>query len=161
MSDDTPEEAIERGLEAYFAGDTITDLLAGIDVNALAEGEALDDVVEYEQLGKALGAVVGRAAIKSASNSGLPGRLVKESLGSELGGRVGETIAAALVEHGDPEALAAQLQAVSDPERLDQLAAAVEDAIAETGIAEADVEEFGSATEEGWTAIDVEGESDE
>jgi hypothetical protein len=156
MSDDTPEEAIERGLEAYFAGDTITDLLDGIDVDALADGEALDDAVEYEQLGKVLGALIGRAAAKGVSNSGLLGRVVKESVGKEMGGRVGEAAAAALVEYGDTEALAEEIRGVTDPERLDHLTEEFDDAVAG-----ADAEEFESMDETAWTEIEVEDESEE
>ena len=90
MADDTPEEAIERGMEAYFAGDTIKELLEGVDVEALADGAAFDDAVEYERLGKVLGALIGRAAAKGASSSGLLGRIVKESAGSEVGGGAGQ-----------------------------------------------------------------------
>lgn len=156
MSDDTPEEAIERGMEAYFAGDTITDLLDGIDIDALADGAALDDAVEYEQLGNVLGALIGRAAAKGVSDSGLLGRIVKESVGKEMGGRVGEAAAAALVEHGSPEALAEQIRSVTDPERLDRFAEGVNGAVAGSNI-----EEFGSMDETDWTEIDVEDESEE
>lgn len=152
MSDDTPEDAIERGLEAYFAGDTITDLLEGIDVDALAEGEALDDAVEYEQLGKALGALIGRTAAKGVSNSGLLGRFVKESLGSEVGGRVGEVAAAALVEQGTPEALAEQLQGLAN---VDQPTEAVDETTARPG-----AEEFGAIGDD-WTEIDIEDATNE
>lgn len=148
MADDTPEEAIERGLEAYFAGDTITDLLDGIDIDALRDGAALDDAVEYEQLGKALGAVIGRAAAKGASNSGLLGRVVEESVGTEMGGRAGEAVAAVLVEHGTPEALAEQIQGVTDAQQRDQLVEDITGAIAGT--------EGEPANEADWTEIEVE-----
>lgn len=147
MSEDTPEEAIERGLDAYFAGETITDVLDGIDVDALADGAPLDDAIEYEQLGKALGALIGRAAAKGASNSGLLGTFVKESAGSEIGGRAGEAFAAALTEHGDVKALTAHLRQLTNTEQLDRL---VEEAIAGS-----DVETLGG-DETDWTEIEVE-----
>ncbi len=149
MSDDTPEEAIERGLEAYFAGDTIKDLLDGIDIDALAEGAPLDDAVEYEQLGRVLGALIGRAAAKGMSNRGILGRFVKESLGSEVGGRVGEAVVAALVERGGLEALAEQIRGVADAEQLDGLTEEIDGVVAESGI-----EELGDESD--WTEIDVE-----
>lgn len=155
MSDDTSEDAIERGLEAYFAGETVKDLLEGIDVDALADGEALGDAVEYEQLGKALGALIGRAAAKSMSSSGVLGRFVKESFGSEVGGRAGEMVAVRLVEHGNPEALAEQLQRVSDGEQFDRLGQEIGDAIAGSA-----VEELGAADETDFTEIDVVDEND-
>ena len=149
MSDDTPEDAIERGLEAYFAGDTITDLLDGIDIDALAEGAPLDDAVEYEQLGKALGAVIGRAAARGAGNTGLFGRAVKESMGTEVGGRAGESVAAALVEYGDSTALAAQLRGLTDAQGRDQFIEEITEVIAGT--------EDEPANEADWTEIEVEG----
>ena len=153
MSEDTPEKAIERGLEAYFAGDTLDDLLDGIDIEALAEGAALDDAVEYEQLGKVLGALIGRVAAKGLSNSGLLGRIVKESVGSELGGRAGEAAAAALVEYGDG-ALVEQAQELADPERLDRLTADVDAALTDAGLGGRGPE--GGSMEDDWTEIDVE-----
>ena len=154
MADDTPEEAIERGMEAYFAGDTIKELLEGIDVEALAEGAALDDAVEYERLGRVLGALVGRLAAKGASTSGLLGRVVKESAGSEVGGRVGEAAAVALVENVDIDALAEQVQSIGDGERLGE---GLGDAIRGTGAA------FGpeASTDADWTEIDVEDASED
>lgn len=149
MSDDTPEEAIERGLDAYFAGDTITDLLDGIDVDALADGASLDDAVAYEQLGKALGAVVGRAAVRGVSTTGLLGRVVRESVGSEVGGRVGKAAVATLVEYGDSEELVGAVRRTLDPERLDQLA----DDLPESGVAHI---EDDPASESDWTEIEVE-----
>jgi hypothetical protein len=146
MADDTPEEALERGMEAYFAGDTITDLLEGIDIEALADGAALDDAVEYEQLGRVLGALIGRAAAKGASSSGLLGRFVKESAGSEVGGRVGAAAAAALVENADIDALAEKIQRVADGEQFD-------------GLDDAAGPDAASPPATEWTEIDVE-ESD-
>lgn len=153
MSDDTPEAAIERGLEAYFAGETVTDLLDGIDIDALVEGAPLDDAVEYEQLGKALGALIGRTAIKRVSNNGLLGRFLKESLGSEVGGRVGEALVVTLAERADAKALTEQMQGLTDTGRLDRLTGQVSGIIAESG-----VEELGGETadEFDWTDIDVE-----
>lgn len=158
MSDDTPEEAIERGLEAYFAGDTLTDLLEGIDIDALVEGAALDDAVEYEQLGKALGALIGRAAAKGISSSGLFGRLVKESVGSELGGRAGEAAAVALVEQGNSNALIEGVRGLSDPEQLDSLLEDLDAMLADAGL---DADAASGVDETDWTKIDVGDESAE
>lgn len=152
MVDDTPEEALERGMEAYFAGDTITELLEGIDVEALAEGAALDDAVEYERLGKVLGALLGRTAAKGASTNGLLGRFVKESAGSEVGGRVGEAAAVALVENVDIDALAEQVRAVADGEGLDGLGDAAAGSGATVGAA---------STDSDWTDIEVEDASED
>jgi hypothetical protein len=152
MADDTPEEAIERGMEAYFAGDSIKELLEGVDVEALADGAAFDEAVEYERLGKVLGALLGRAAAKGASSSGLLGRVVKESAGSEVGGRVGEAAAVALVENIDIDALAEQVRTITDGEQLDRLGEGIGDSIAGSGAA------FGAAesADTEWTEIDVE-----
>jgi hypothetical protein len=155
MADDTPEEAIERGMEAYFAGDTITDLLEGIDVEALAEGAALDDAVEYEQLGKAFGALVGRAAAKGASTSGLLSRFVKESAGSEVGGRVGEAAAVALVENVDIDTLAEQVRTATDAERLDRLGGEIGNAVVDASTASG-----AASTDTDWTDIEVEDASE-
>ena len=154
MADDTPEEAIERGMEAYYAGDALKELIEGVDIEALAEGAALDDAVEYERLGKVLGALVGRLAAKGASSSGLLGRVVKESAGSELGGRVGEAAAVALVENVDVDALAEQVRTIGDSERLGE---GLGDAVRGTEMA------FGPSdgTDTDWTEIDVEDPDEE
>jgi hypothetical protein len=147
MADDTPEEAIERGMEAYFAGDTIKELLEGIDIEALADGAALDDAVEYERLGRVLGAFAGRAAAKGASSSGLLGRFAKESAGSEVGGRVGEAAAVALVENIDIDALAEQARTITDGEQFDGLGERVAGSGAAFGAESPNTE---------WTEIEVE-----
>ena len=157
MADDTPEEAIERGMAAYFAGDTIKELLEGVDVEALADGAALDDAVEYERLGRVLGALVGRTAAKGASSSGVLGRVVKESAGSEVGGRVGEAAAVALVENVDIDALAEQVRTISDGDGFDRLGEGIGDAVGGTTAAFGATEPTGSD----WTEIEVEDASEE
>lgn len=152
MPTDTPEDAIERGLEAYVAGDALKELLDGVDLEALAEGAALDDAVEYEQLGRTLGRLVGRAATKGITDSGLLGRLAKETVGSEVGAEAGEAAAAALVEHGDPEAVAEGARALADPEYLDRFAEELEAVLTGAG-----VERFrpSDSVDEDWTEIEV------
>ena len=142
MSDDTAERAIERGLDAYFAGDTVADLLESIDIDALVEGAPLDDAVEYERLGKALGAILGRAAARGVSNTSLFGRIVRESVGSEVGGRVGEVAVSAFVEYTNPQELVEDLQGAVDSEQLDEFTVESDDAAA--------------TDESDWTTIDVE-----
>lgn len=144
MSDDTAEKAIERGLDAYFAGDTVKDLLESIDIDALVEGAPLDDAVEYERLGKVLGAILGRAAARGVSNTSLFGRLVRESVGSEVGGRVGKAAVTALVEYANPQELIEDLQGAVDTEGLDEFTT------------DADNADPVSDSEPDWTTIDVE-----
>ncbi|EMA42705.1 hypothetical protein [Halococcus saccharolyticus] len=158
MSDDTPEEAIERGLAAYFASDVLEDIMEALDIDALAEGAALDDAVEYEQLGRTLGKLIGRAAAKGVNNNGLLGRIVTETAGTEVGGRAGEAAAVALVEHGDANAAierARGLMAAGDVDELaDEIGAMVEDA----GTDGADA---GPPADADWTEIEVEERSEE
>jgi|AntDeeMetagen134_2_1112570.scaffolds.fasta_scaffold00694_7 hypothetical protein len=158
MSDDTPEEAIERGLAAYFASDVLEDIMEALDIDALAEGAALDDAVEYERLGRTLGKLIGQATAKGVNNSGLLGRIVTETAGSEVGGRAGEAAATALVEHGDLGGAAERSReaiAAGDIDRLaDEIGAVVEGA----GLDGADA---GPSADADWTEIDVEDASEE
>lgn len=158
MSDDTPEEAIERGLAAYFASDVLEDIMEALDIDALAEGAALDDAVEYERLGRTLGKLIGRAAAKGVNNSGLLGRIMTETAGTEVGGRAGEAAAVALVEHGDADAAVERVRGLIATGNVaglaDEIGAMVEDA-------SRDGPNAGPSADADWTEIEVEEHSEE
>ncbi|WP_049902271.1 hypothetical protein [Halococcus agarilyticus] len=153
MSDDDAEKAIERGLAAYFASDVLEDVMEALDIEALAEGAAFDDAVEYERLGRTLGKLIGRAAAKGVNNSGLLGRIVTETAGSEVGGRAGEAAAVALVEHGDVAGTVEQIQGLLAAGDFDELAEGIETLVEDSGFEEADA---GPSAETDWTEIEVE-----
>lgn len=152
MSDDEAEKAIERGLAAYFASDVLEDVMEALDIEALADGAALDDV-EYERLGRTLGKLIGRAAAKGVNNSGLLGRLVTETAGSEVGGRAGEPAAVALVEHGDVAGAVEQIQGLLAAGEIDELAEGIGAFVEDVEFEAADA---GPSAETDWTEIEVE-----
>ena len=152
MSDDEAEKAIERGLAAYFASDVLEDVMEALDIEALADGAALDDV-EYERLGRTLGNLIGRAAAKGVNNSGLLGRLVTETAGSEVGGRAGEAAAVALVEHGDVAGAVEQIQGLLAAGEIDELAEGIGAFVEDVEFEAADA---GPSAEADWTEIEVE-----
>ena len=152
MSDDEAEKAIERGLAAYFASDVLEDVMEALDIEALADGAALDDV-EYERLGRTLGNLIGRAAAKGVNNSGLLGRLVTETAGSEVGGRAGEAAAVALVEHGDVAGAVEQIQGLLAAGEIDELAEGIGAFVEDVEFEAADA---GPSAETDWTEIEVE-----
>ena len=153
MSDDEAEKAIERGLAAYFASDVLEDVMEALDIEALADGAALDDAVEYERLGRTLGNLIGRAAAKGVNNSGLLGRLVTETAGSEVGGRAGEAAAVALVEHGDVGGAVEQIQGLLAAGEIDELAEGIGAFVEDVEFEAADA---GPSAETDWTEIEVE-----
>ena len=153
MSDDEVEKAIERGLAAYFASDVLEDVMEALDIEALADGAALDDAVEYECLGRTLGKLIGRAAAKGVNNSGLLGRLVTETAGSEVGGRAGEAAAVALVEHGDVGGAVEQIQGLLAAGEIDELAEGIGAFVEDVEFEAADA---GPSAEADWTEIEVE-----
>lgn len=153
MSDDEVEKAIERGLAAYFASDVLEDVMEALDIEALADGAALDDAVEYECLGRTLGKLIGRAAAKGVNNSGLLGRLVTETAGSEVGGRAGEAAAVALVEHGDVAGAVEQIQGLLAAGEIDELAEGIGAFVEDVEFEAADA---GPSAETDWTEIEVE-----
>ena len=152
MSDDEAEKAIERGLAAYFASDVLEDVMEALDIEALADGAALDDV-EYERLGRTLGNLIGRAAAKGVNNSGLLGRLVTETAGSEVGGRAGEAAAVALVEHSDVGGAVEQIQGLLAAGEIDELAEGIGAFVEDVEFEAADA---GPSAETDWTEIEVE-----
>ena len=153
MSDDEVEKAIERGLAAYFASDVLEDVMEALDIEALADGAALDDAVEYERLGRTLGKLIGRAAAKGVNNSGVLGRLVTETAGSEVGGRAGEAAAVALVEHGDVGGAIEQIQGLLAAGEIDELAEGIGAFVEDVEFEAADA---GPSAETDWTEIEVE-----
>ena len=152
MSDDTPEEAIERGLAAYFASDVLEDIMEALDIDALAEGAALDDAVEYERLGRTLGKLIGRAAAKGVNNTGLLGRIVTETAGTEVGGRAGEAATVALVEHGDLGGVAERSREALANGDIDRLADEIGTMVEDAGLDGADA---GPPADADWTDIEV------
>ena len=158
MSDDEAEKAIERGLAAYFASDVLEDVMEALDIEALADGAAFDDAVEYERLGRTLGKLIGRAAAKGVNNSGLLGRLVTETAGSEVGGRAGEAAAVALVEHGDVAGAIEQVQRLLAAGDIDGLAEGLGAFVEDGGFEEADA---GPSAEADWTEIEIEDRPEE
>ena len=109
--------------------------------------------MEYECLGRTLGKLIGRAAAKGVNNSGLLGRLVTETAGSEVGGRAGEAAAVALVEHGDVAGAVEQIQGLLAAGEIDELAEGIGAFVEDVEFEAADA---GPSAEADWTEIEVE-----
>ena len=93
---DVPDVLIrsfERGLEAYLAADTIADVMEAVDLRALLAGENLDDPMEYERMGKVVGALVGRLVVRGTIGRYVPGRIAEQTVGYTVGGLVGQQVA--------------------------------------------------------------------
>lgn len=107
-SEDVPDEAldqIEHGLDAYFAGDTARRLLEAIDWEAFTEKTAVEEPVDYEQLGEVLGRLVARTIVNDLSRRGLLGQFIETTIGQEIGGHLGGTAVEAFIKSGAPEAI--------------------------------------------------------
>jgi len=87
---DQLHRGIERGLEAYFATDTIAQLLDAVDFEALLTGEQLDEPIEYEKMGELIGQMVGRLAVRNSVGRFTPGQFVEQFVGYTVGGAVGK-----------------------------------------------------------------------
>ncbi|SNZ15104.1 hypothetical protein SAMN06269185_2379 [Natronoarchaeum philippinense] len=86
------QRGLETGLEAYFATDTIKDVLEAVDVEALLSGEGLEEPPEYEKLGEIVGRSAGRLAVQNSVGKYTPGQTVEQFVGYAVGGVVGKRV---------------------------------------------------------------------
>ena len=111
---DDPIDALERGLSAYLAVDTVRDLLDAVDVEALLSDAPIEEAVDYESGVRIVGRLVGRVAVRDVLGRSPAGPLVEQIGGQAAGAKVGEAAADLLIEQYDPEALLAALEAQFD-----------------------------------------------
>lgn len=89
--DGSSVEALETGFELLLAAEVVGDALEAVDFEDLRTGASLEQAVDAQQLGAALGRpaghVLARRAIGDAAGDGLAGRVAREA-GSRAGARV-------------------------------------------------------------------------
>jgi|GEM_PF-5550236 len=86
------QSGLEKGLEAYFATDTITQVLDAVDVDALLSGEGLEEPMEYEKMGELVGQMTGRLIVRNSVGRYTPGQTVEQFVGYAVGGVVGKRV---------------------------------------------------------------------
>ena len=86
------QSGLEKGLEAYFATDTITQVLDAVDVDALLSGEGLEEPMEYEKMGELVGQMTGRLVVRNSVGRYTPGQTVEQFVGYAVGGVVGKRV---------------------------------------------------------------------
>jgi hypothetical protein len=86
------QRGLEKGLEAYFATDAITELLDAVDVEALLSGEGLEEPMEYEKMGELVGQMTGRLIVRNSVGRYTPGQAVEQFVGYAVGGVVGKQV---------------------------------------------------------------------
>ena len=129
MSPDSPastnrvQRGLETGREAYFATDTVRDVLGAVDVEALLSGEGLEEPPEYEKLGEIVGRSAGRLAVQNSVGKYTPGQTVEQFVGYAVGGVVGKRVGQQLDRSQIERALrdtarSAELRSTSSGSRL-------------------------------------------
>lgn len=86
------QSGLEKGLEAYFATDTIKQVLDAVDVDALLSGEGLEEPMEYEKMGELVGQMTGRLIVRNSVGRYTPGQTVEQFVGYAIGGVVGKRV---------------------------------------------------------------------
>lgn len=115
---DVSDEAMsrfERGLEAYFAADTVAELLEAVDFEALLTGEELEDPIDFEHMGELVGHIAGRLVVRRTIGRITPGQVAEQSVGYVVGGMVGRATARMLLE-ARPERIVDEAQRVLEGE---------------------------------------------
>lgn len=112
MTPNVSDEALryfERGLNAVFTADTVSQVLAAVDVEALLAGEDLDDPMDYEQMGEVVGQLAGRLVVKRTIGRVTPGQFAEQTVGYAVGGAVGRKGVEVLIRQ-NPEAVVREVR---------------------------------------------------
>lgn len=86
-TDMNPKDTLERGLDAAFAFDSISQIPDAVDIDALMAGEA--DAMDYERVGELVGQTTGRLAVKRTVGQITPGKFAEQTVGYAVGGALG------------------------------------------------------------------------
>lgn len=101
-------DRLDRGLDVLFAAEVTRDVAAAIDVEQLESGASLDQAVEYEKLGSAIGRPVGRllanGAVRGALKGGVAGLVIREAAS-----RAGAAVLRTALHRADTEAMLERL----------------------------------------------------
>lgn len=77
----------DRGLEAAFTADSLTQLADAIDLEALERGEP--DAMDFERMGELVGQMTGRLVVKQTVGRYTPGQFAEQTVGYAVGGAIG------------------------------------------------------------------------
>lgn len=80
-------KAIEQGLEAAFAADSLAQLGDAVDLEALEQGDV--DAMDFEHMGELVGQMTGRLVAKQTVGRYTPGRFAEQTVGYAVGGAIG------------------------------------------------------------------------
>ena len=103
---------LEQGLQLLFAAEVAEEAVEAVDLDALRAGTPLEEAVDADRLGAALGRPVGRAlakrAVGDAAADGYAGLLARE-----VAGRAGARACRVALERANPDALQDSLSRLS------------------------------------------------
>lgn len=123
-SGDVPDEAlegVETGLRTYFTVDAARQLLEAIDQEALIEEAMVEEAVDYEELGKILGRLIGQAVAKEITSYAPLGQIIEEVIGREIGGKLGEAAVVAFIKYGNPTVAINRIRTLTESGELNRI----------------------------------------
>ncbi len=117
-------DALNRGTEAVFAADTITQLADAVDFEALERGDP--EAMDFEEMGELVGGLAGRLVVKQTVGRYTPGQFAEQTVGYALGGAIGREggrLVLQLVEdhRGDPVEVEIEVLDESEVEERDAI----------------------------------------
>lgn len=77
----------DRGLEAAFTADSVTQLVEAVDFDALERGDP--EAMDFERMGELVGQMTGRLVVKQTVGRYTPGQLAEQTVGYAVGGAIG------------------------------------------------------------------------
>ncbi|MCL7418365.1 MAG: hypothetical protein M8354_11085 [Halalkalicoccus sp.] len=77
----------DRGLEAAFTVDSLTQLVEAVDLEALEQGDP--DAMDFERMGELVGQMTGRLVVKQTVGRYTPGQFAEQTVGYAIGGAIG------------------------------------------------------------------------
>lgn len=110
-----PKDSIERGLDAAFAFDSISQIPEAVDIEALLAGEP--DAMDYERVGELIGQTTGRLAVKRTVGQITPGGFAEQTVGYTIGGalgREGGRLVLQVIENERGETVAVEIDVEED-----------------------------------------------
>ncbi|MFC6905422.1 hypothetical protein [Halalkalicoccus tibetensis] len=147
----------DRGLEAAFTADSLTQLVDAVDLEALERGDP--DAMDFERMGELVGQMTGRLVVKQTVGRYTPGQFAEQTVGYAVGGvigREGGRLVLQMVEDQRGEAVEVEIE-VLDEDRVEE-----DDDIHDLGDDGADdIDEFDELGGDGLDGLDDEAGFDE
>lgn len=110
----------DRGLEAAFTADSLTQLADAVDFEALERGEV--DAMDFERMGELVGQMTGRLVVKQTVGRYTPGQFAEQTVGYAVGGAIGREggrLVLQMVEDQRGEAVEVDIE-VLDEDRVEE-----------------------------------------